>query len=453
LIAPAVLALLSLAGFLLYRGYTSVRIVPISQTQIDSIWGPDLRWSAATDQGPEVQITDLARLGRDPIVGQVADHLSTKPYTPEEVEQIRGSWRISSALSQLVAGKRLKPEKAANWRAVSLNFTPMKDLAKVQAAQIKLECEAKDAKRCYESCRMALDYANFLLRSHSSYLIEYLVRAAIHSIIFTAIDRALQTGIFDSAQLRGLFDRVAVGMAGDGDLHLALRAEWEEQIVKRIVSLNTAADVNSFYGEIMIPPGAPPRALDFAAGEFDRPATLRKLAQICRAMLANCGRTWSAQDDLAAKEEIRIDKLLPDDPYMSLGGESPWYQRSWEMAKFKAKMRAIPNSLGLWFTELEILPNVSEASFRKRTQREGLRLELLFQLYKKLHKGDLPSTLDALVDLAGRRQFPKDYFADAPFLYSKAQGKFWSVGKNGIDDGGSGTPNRPTGLDLVWTVR
>src|SRR5205814_2141484 len=113
--------------------------------------------------------------------------------------------------------------------------------------------------------------------------------------------------------------------------------------------------------------------------------------------------------------------------------------------------RGLPNSLGKWFLTVEMELDAASGSFRKRTIREGTRMLLLLEISEKLH-GALPKRLADLNSLFRGISMPTDFFAGGPFHYSRTKRIFWSVGKDGVDNGGTMGRGRHSGPDIVWTI-
>jgi len=111
----------------------------------------------------------------------------------------------------------------------------------------------------------------------------------------------------------------------------------------------------------------------------------------------------------------------------------------------------MPNGLGLEAMR-GINVDFAAPSFHERTIHELHRLAILFQVYKEAHHAALPPNLADLAQLAPGVPMPKDYYAGEPFHYDRSRRIFWSVGENGVDDGGKAGPNRYAGPDLVWPI-
>ena len=90
--------------------------------------------------------------------------------------------------------------------------------------------------------------------------------------------------------------------------------------------------------------------------------------------------------------------------------------------------------------------------FEAKVQREALRAVLGVRIFQLRHQR-LPETLDEMVREGILSALPHDAFASATLRYSKDREIVWSIGPDGEDDDGEGTPGRPgTGPDSVWSV-
>jgi hypothetical protein len=94
------------------------------------------------------------------------------------------------------------------------------------------------------------------------------------------------------------------------------------------------------------------------------------------------------------------------------------------------------NSVGMaiFREEAEVLGPALEKKFPLLTTLAALRLQIALRLYEQKH-GRLPETLGELVP-EFLPAVPNDPYDDQPFRYSKARKLVWSVGQDGIDDGG-----------------
>lgn len=463
IIALAVTIVISVAGLLAYRSIGALRIIPVTQQQIDAISGNDLVWKQPPNTNT-VSREDLIRLSKDPLVTEVTGFL-TPPVSPGiHKGRIRESWRVTDKLLSLIADKSIEiPDSISRIDKVYSDFinragstmgwqSTRRMLAKFLGAQIGLEVELKDGSRCLKACLNALKFDELQYRTPVTDEIDYLVRMAVDSIILAAIDKAVNAGVFNADQLEKLYDSIRPATENDSGLADCQLFEWSHLTTPFICLIRSTKDLRDLSRVSLSGLDDSEEGIDqsyLECGELDAPATLRMAAELTRAHIANCDRPWSAQDHAADRKLEVMTKKIPEAP--NLKTDDNWFKQTWEKSKFRAKMAALPNSLGLSLLTIALPIDAGEPSFRDRTIREADRLTILIQLYKQLKK-KLPAKLSDLEPLSGKRPFPRDLFSGGPFLYDPVRNIFWSVNKNGIDDGGVGGPSRFGGPDMVFAL-
>ncbi|MFI5386217.1 MAG: hypothetical protein ACHQ50_08865 [Fimbriimonadales bacterium] len=447
----SVLLVLGLAGFLSYRHFTSIRIIPVTQREVDEIVGPDLRWTPTSIAGPTVSETEMSSLAKDPLTAKVVGFMYVRPWRPlDHATDIRNSRRITDALKRAIAGRSLVVKGPGD--DFPMSFAAFRTLAKLYAIQIELGAAEKDFARCFRLSTGALEFNRFLARSLRSNLVDVLVAGAVDEILLTAIEKAASTGIFAPEQLRALYSGIEPAPEEDVAFANAVRADFSHE-VSAYLTLQSKKEAMemlfSFGSSWMDDPEADRSDLD--AGELNLPKTLRRAAEIAREIIANCSRPWS-RHSVSVLTQLETDsKLLPEPPDIKTGDS--WLKRTWEKAKFKAKMRAIPNALGLVaLSSFGPTTDHASVSFRHRTIAEAHRLALLIQLYREVHRGALPDRLDQLRDFDRSGHLPLDMYAGGPFHFDAKRRIYWSVGENGVDDGGTGGANRYKSPDIVWAI-
>lgn len=121
---------------------------------------------------------------------------------------------------------------------------------------------------------------------------------------------------------------------------------------------------------------------------------------------------------------------------------------------FPAATQIVPSSdtvATLSFLDLfasMLLPSterVAEAHYRSRTDRRLAATSLAIAWYRADHDDQWPESLEALVPQY-LPDVPRDAVAaNAPLRYDAARRILWSVGTDGLDDGGDATSTRPKG--------
>jgi hypothetical protein len=456
IVVGLVVVCLGIAAMFFVRGFGGVHFVPITRAQIDAINGQDLKWVGPV-QTKTITAAELGELGKGIRYSDFSGYSYPARPWAESKDKIRATVPVTDKLLTLIANKEIAipPDKVfdpMDGGAVDFpSFAQWKAVAKLIAAQIGLEAELGDRDRCFKACMAGLAYDNFLVRSPITEIIDYLVRVAVSAILLTAVEKAASSGVFTAAQLEVLYSQISPAATSDAMLASAMLYEWDHRHVSLLSSLK-ARDVN-----IMVSSSTGRHAEDgvedsyLECGELDMPATVAQAARILRVRLKNCALPWDRQDLSANREVAAIDAKLPPVPELQSGDN--WLKQTWEKSKYRAKMRALPNSIGLQLVSMVSSLDCAEGSFRNRTAREGHRLSLLIELYRQTHGGQLPPDLASLHPLSRKLPFPIDLFGGGDFHYSPGRRMFWSVGKDGVDSGGVMGSNRYNGPDMVFSLR
>jgi hypothetical protein len=89
--------------------------------------------------------------------------------------------------------------------------------------------------------------------------------------------------------------------------------------------------------------------------------------------------------------------------------------------------------------------------FQVRTEREITRAILGLLIFER-KKGRLPASLSDLGAQKILNSIPLDAFSGKPILYSRERRVVWSVGENGVDDGGKISKSHWYADDAVWQI-
>lgn len=185
---------------------------------------------------------------------------------------------------------------------------------------------------------------------------------------------------------------------------------------------------------------------------FDRLETVRAAQRLYLELAGNVKRPWSSQSEV----ERTLGELVKDWPRMRLAGfsgESPAAKA--ELAKVRPALLASKNPYGrlaIWYF-VPMTPQSLQAPFRYRADLEATRLMLFLRRFE-LTQGRLPEQLPELVKVGWFPEIPKDPFSGKPFRYDFKTRRLWSVGPNGKDDGGKGSPSLAArSLDYVYWPR
>jgi hypothetical protein len=95
------------------------------------------------------------------------------------------------------------------------------------------------------------------------------------------------------------------------------------------------------------------------------------------------------------------------------------------------------------------IQKVHDAHDRAKQYNDNLHLAFALELYRHEHKG-YPEKLEALAPKY-LKEIPIDFFSGKPLIYHSSTGGYtlYSVGVNGMDDGGQGFDDDPQGDDIV----
>ena len=170
-------------------------------------------------------------------------------------------------------------------------------------------------------------------------------------------------------------------------------------------------------------------------------------------------RPWpEAISELEAKaDKLRqeVGKLEPLLDFMAHAlGEKPLSLSDRELRLERKRLKSVKDPLGKT-GELSVIRGYlmcSRAEAGYQSERNALAILLGARLYALRHQ-KLPSTLQTLVDENIIPAAPIDPFSGKPLHYDHERSIVWSVGKNGVDDGGDGDPNDIiAGKDWVWKI-
>jgi hypothetical protein len=190
--------------------------------------------------------------------------------------------------------------------------------------------------------------------------------------------------------------------------------------------------------------------LEGHAQPYEREATVRAAGEIYLVLLENMDKPWAERASLGPK----IRALVEDWPQSRLSGGSLESKAAQEEQQEAAPaLLASKNPYGrfaIWYF-LPISHQVEIMPFRTRADLMGTALVLGARLHR-IRTGSFPRGLESLRAYLGSSYFEGDPFTGRPFLFSAAQRKLWSVGHNGVDDGGVGGNSQVANArDYVWS--
>lgn len=446
LVAGVSVTLLVTAGALAYRGLGKTRIIPATPEEVARITGTDLDWKPWKTAHPVPKAA--FKVISKPEILQLARY-TTSAGIIQHSAQIRATWpQVEALTAKLKTGVLEAPPLPMKLREAIISSSDMdwnsarRAFSKLIALHIRLEMSLGNPGRCLAAIEAAQSFHSFMWRTPPAGDIDYLVIMACDSILFRAIEEAVHAGMLTFEDLRELYGNVEPARLDDARIRAVFAHEWTYFTKPLIVEIPNDANYvktinqNVNYGNEGL----------FMVGSLDTPKTLAKLAEISRKWMANTARPWALQDRSADSELRGIEARLPKIPDLDGNRFRDW----WDATLYKAQASSIDNFLGLRTIVDASTTDIVETTFRCRTVLEAHRLTLLLEMYRRSHRGALPTNLDELKSLAGPGGLPQDFFGGSDFMYDYTRRIFWSVGSNGVDDGGLTGLRVMNGQDIVW---
>ena len=188
---------------------------------------------------------------------------------------------------------------------------------------------------------------------------------------------------------------------------------------------------------------------------FDEVTERKKDIFYTRVELTNSVSTWAKREDIIQEErDETIEKLKKDiEPLMELVKDEPLPLSKQAAERARGVYIQIENPIGRIFAgETPVISDGVARVFHCRTEREAIRALLGLNIFER-EKGVLPLKFSDVVDAKILDSVPFDPFANAPLSYSRDRRIVWSVGQDGIDNGGESESQRNwyTG-DAFWPV-
>jgi hypothetical protein len=186
---------------------------------------------------------------------------------------------------------------------------------------------------------------------------------------------------------------------------------------------------------------------------FDEIADLNWAILWHRTFRTNSMSPWKNRSFLVEQEMAKNARALVSDliPLMRLLMNEPLPLNRLAIAKGRDAYLAITNPIGrIMQCSRAVLMASDRSVFESRTGREAVRALVAVKIFEH-RKGQLPASLRDLVDQHLLDSLPMDYFSGEPLKYSQTRRVIWSVGANGIDDGGNQQTNQPQ-ADAVFKI-
>lgn len=188
---------------------------------------------------------------------------------------------------------------------------------------------------------------------------------------------------------------------------------------------------------------------------LDEIASINNEMRHYRIFRTNSMSAWSNRSDIVQEEcAATIEKLKWDiKPLMETLKDEPLPLSKQAAERASDAYIRIKNPIGRIFAGSILIDLASdERVFRSRTEREATRAILGLLIFER-EKGMLPAKLSDLVNEKILDSVPFDPFANAPLSYSRERRIVWSVGEDGVNDGGEGAEElRWLSGDAVWKI-
>lgn len=230
-------------------------------------------------------------------------------------------------------------------------------------------------------------------------MVDYLAGQAVEAIGQRAVYEAEMDGALDAKARVAVLAFLAPLKGTEPGLDGAIRRDFQRNLLPTIV--------DPTYGKTLT---------GQEVGNFDPLATARLIGSIYDAAIADTRRSFYLQTGLAARLAASAAQGVPDE-------DAPGMTK----AKYKARMKAIPNSVGRQFAAIGVPSALGRVGARRAADRNLVRAVLLLRMGKTPHLVDPFTPAELKVD-AKRR-----------IVYS--------VGQNQRDDGGRftkmGSPKEP----------
>ncbi|GJM19729.1 MAG: hypothetical protein DHS20C14_19420 [Phycisphaeraceae bacterium] len=306
----------------------------------------------------------------------------------------------------------------------------MRHIATVLAETVRYESARGDADGAVRAFERGLAASRVL--AHQPALIERIVANAMASVLLDAVQDVVAEGSLGAGELR------VMGAAMDRQLafppaSFAIEGEW---LMHEDYLIRTHSDDGRGSG-YALPVEAEWRTQGTTAPVGGASPSVRNVPGL-----------------LALRKRERLERARAFFEAMIQQVDRPRPERDWSVARARDIPLDVPEFLGSGAGYFRVLEKYVHSMDAARAQFAGMRVLIAVEAYRADHGGDPPVSLDVMVP-GYLDEMPADPLApDGAFRYRVLDepdelGRvylLYSVGGDGIDDGGVGDPDDPVGL-------
>ena len=380
-----------------------------------------------------------------------------KPYEPALKELVaavaKPRWVMPGPRDDVV------PNINAVYGSLNLPYGQIKNLASVLILRSRLDLLRRHSDQAASEFALAEAAARHLVESHADLMI-WLTGISTRRMVDRAIQLTVRDPAWTATGLRSLLKSMPNAPMG-ADYVFSMRHDFDCRFLRIVAGLGSDAKELAFA----IGVSGSDVARGVLAGHpnaFDRRDTVRRASASLAMLAQDASKPWDGRWDTESIVPPEVVPKLPDSflsesqakPEDASGGSSRTQGPSaQDVADARAALRKLSNPVGkLLIAQLSPADDHLMLSDRRSHADLGATRILLALAVYRHDRGSEPQTLQDLVQAGLLKSVPMDPFGSRPFHYDPKRRLFWSVGPNGIDDGGY---DPPTGVslrarDYVW---
>jgi hypothetical protein len=341
----------------------------------------------------------------------------------------------------------------------TFSYAGAKELAKALILRARLDLMQSRPTQAASDFALAEAVARHLIACHAD-MMSWLTGISTQRTVDRAVQLTVRDPVWTVASLRRLLNKMPDTRTGV-DYVLSMRHEFDSTFLGIVAGLGSGPEDLAVALDVS-GPGVAQAVLAGHPDAFDRRDTVRR-ASARLALLAECaskpwdGR-WEAESILPIEivpelPESLLSRILAAREDASDSSGRPQGPSAKDIADARAALRKLSNPVGkMLIADLSPVRDEELLTDRQTLATvEATRITLALAVYRRTH-GSEARALQDLMDAGLLAAVPMDPFGRGPFHYDSKRRVFWSVGPNGIDDGGY---DAPTGVsrrarDYVW---